>query len=489
MGSPGQAPLGPKYVGLWDFEACTAEELSFRAGDLFHVARKEEEWWRTVLLDGVGRALAEKETVGLEPWFFGRISHSEALHRLQAAGNELGAFLIRVSEKPGANCVLSVRDQQTVRHYKIWWQDGQLHLNEAVSFPSLPELVDHHKAQSLSHGLWLTSPRRKVGPLPPARPCPCPCPLQGRKPSGGGHGPTFEDRPGADFRRTGAPAPCPCSMSRSPCPTVTTGRGRGKSSRSAGSWASGYFGEVIEGLWKDKVRVAIKVIVRGERAPGHGLLALLMGQLRHEHILAPYAVAPVGDPVHIIAELLPEGSLLELLRPVCRGRGPGWPHSPWPPRASADSDEKTLPISELVGIAAQVAEGMCYLESQNYIHGDLAARNILVGENNICKIRDFGLARLIKKNVHPSHDHSIPYKWTTPEAPSRGHYSIKSDIWSFGVLLHEIFSRGHMSYPGTGRPVLPTAGRAGGGRHLDTAPAPFTGCLMPSRRHRPEGGR
>lgn len=69
-----------------------------------------------------------------------------------------------------------VRDQQTVCHYKIWWQDGQLHLNEAVSFPSLPKLVDHHEAQSLSHGLWLTSPRRKVGP----------CPQQGLKPSGGG---------------------------------------------------------------------------------------------------------------------------------------------------------------------------------------------------------------------------------------------------------------------------------------------------------------
>ncbi|KAJ8779151.1 hypothetical protein J1605_013002 [Eschrichtius robustus] len=159
MGSLGQAPLGPKYVGLWDFEARTAEELSFRAGDLFHVARKEEEWWGTVLLDGVGRALAEKETVGLEPWFFGQISHSEALHRLQAAGTELGVFPIQVSEKPGANCILSVRDQQTVRHYKIWWQDGQLHLNETVSFPSLPELVDHHEAQSLSHGLWQTSPR------------------------------------------------------------------------------------------------------------------------------------------------------------------------------------------------------------------------------------------------------------------------------------------------------------------------------------------
>uniref|UniRef100_A0A8D1EXJ0 non-specific protein-tyrosine kinase n=2 Tax=Sus scrofa TaxID=9823 RepID=A0A8D1EXJ0_PIG len=77
MGSQGQAALGPKYMGLWDFEARTAEELSFRAGDLFHVARKEEEWWWAILLDTAGQALAEgyvpqsylaeKETVESEP--------------------------------------------------------------------------------------------------------------------------------------------------------------------------------------------------------------------------------------------------------------------------------------------------------------------------------------------------------------------------------------------------------------------------------------
>lgn len=63
-----------------------------------------------------------------------------------------------------------VRDGQVVRHYRIWRRAGRLHLSEAVSFPSLSELVDHHKAQSLSHGLRLTVPCWKVGSPAPAAP-------------------------------------------------------------------------------------------------------------------------------------------------------------------------------------------------------------------------------------------------------------------------------------------------------------------------------
>ncbi|XP_006167116.1 protein-tyrosine kinase 6 [Tupaia chinensis] len=384
------AHLGPRYVGLWDFQARTEEELSFRAGDLFHVVRKEEQWWWATLLDAVGGALAqgyvphnylaEEDTVESEPWAFGHISRSEAMHRLQAEGNATGAFLVRASEKPGADYVLSVRDAQAVRHYKIWrGPGGRLHLNQAVSFPSLPELLDYHRAQSLSPGLRLTVPcwKHEPEPLP--------------------HWDDWE-RPREEFRLC----------------------------RKLGS---GYFGEVFEGLWKDQVRVAIKVLSRDNLLHQHAFQSEIqaMKQLRHRHILALYAVASVGDPVYIITELMPKGSLLGLLR---------------------DSAEKDLPVSELVDIASQVAEGMSYLESQNYIHRDLAARNILVGENNICKVGDFGLARLIKEDTYLSHNHNVPYKWTAPEALARGLYSTKSDVWSFGVLLHEIFSRGQVPYPG-----------------------------------------
>lgn len=100
-------------------------------------------------------------------------------------------------------------------------------------------------------------------------------------------------------------------------------------------------------------------------------------------------------------------------------------------------------------MAAQIAAGMAYLESQNYIHRDLAARNVLVAELNVVKIADFGLARLIKEDEYEARVGArFPIKWTAPEAANYSKFSIKSDVWSFGILLTELVTYGRIPYPG-----------------------------------------
>lgn len=98
---------------------------------------------------------------------------------------------------------------------------------------------------------------------------------------------------------------------------------------------------------------------------------------------------------------------------------------------------------------------MAYLEAQNYIHRDLAARNILVTENLICKVADFGLARLIDEDTYQAHTGAkFPIKWTAPEAALYNKFTIKSDVWSFGVLLTELVTYGRIPYPGMTNPEV-----------------------------------
>ena len=156
--------------------------------------------------------------------------------------------------------------------------------------------------------------------------------------------------------------------------------------------------------------------------------AEIMKKMRHPNLIKLLAVSTRKDPIYIVTELMDEGALHHFLRKKKKG------------------NEK-LKVEKLVHMGTQIAHGMAYLEAKNFIHRDLAARNVLVNKDMVCKVADFGLARPEKQDEAAPTNNKFPVKWTAPEA-FNGNFSIKSDIWSFGILLTEIMTHGEMPYKG-----------------------------------------
>ncbi|XP_053946069.1 tyrosine-protein kinase Fer isoform X4 [Anastrepha ludens] len=152
----------------------------------------------------------------------------------------------------------------------------------------------------------------------------------------------------------------------------------------------------------------------------------ILKQYDHPNIVKLIGICVQKQPIMIVMELVPGGSLLNYLR----------------------KNSNALTTRQQMGMCRDAAAGMRYLESKNCIHRDLAARNCLVDFENQVKISDFGMSREEEEYIVSDGMKQIPVKWTAPEALNFGKYTSLCDVWSYGILMWEIFSKGDTPYSG-----------------------------------------
>uniref|UniRef100_A0A4W5RAV3 receptor protein-tyrosine kinase n=1 Tax=Hucho hucho TaxID=62062 RepID=A0A4W5RAV3_9TELE len=263
---------------------------------------------------------------------------------------------------------------------------------------------------------------------------------------------------------------------------------------------AGAFGKVVEatayGLGTDDnmtTRVAVKMLKPSahseEREALMSELKILSHLGCHDNIVNLLGACTQGGPMLMITEYCSHGDLLNFLRGKAKLfldsilSGPGVPEVPGDSyhykntctqesRVRSDSGiscsssdnyqdmhpaqsitERTgtwsLDIEDLLMVSYQVAQGMDFLASKNCIHRDVAARNVLLTDGRVAKICDFGLARDIENdsNYVVKGNARLPVKWMAPESIFDCVYTVQSDVWSYGILLWEVFSLGKSPYP------------------------------------------
>ncbi|XP_067935421.1 hepatocyte growth factor receptor-like isoform X1 [Watersipora subatra] len=120
-------------------------------------------------------------------------------------------------------------------------------------------------------------------------------------------------------------------------------------------------------------------------------------------------------------------------------------------RAMVHSENETFVLGDLLHFCMQIARGMQYLSERRFIHRDLAARNCMVDEDYVVKIADFGLSHDIYENDYYRTDENstkpLPVKWMAIESLNTGKFTPESDVWSYGVVMWEVITRGVTPYP------------------------------------------
>ncbi|KAM9226721.1 tyrosine-protein kinase ITK/TSK [Leptosomus discolor] len=391
--------LDPKealVMAIYDYEAQNPQELTLQYNEEYYVIdSSEEHWW--LIQDKNGHEgyvpssyLAEKspENLQIYEWYNKNISRSKAETLLKDEGRE-GAFMVRDSRQPGMYTVsvftkaLSTDNNPVIKHY---------HINETTDFPKRYYLAEKHVFDCIPE--LINYHQHNAGGL------------------------VTRLRYAVSSWRKKAP--------------ITAGLSYGKLVINPSELTrvqeigSGQFGVVYLGYLLEKTKVAIKTIREGAMSEEDFIEeAKVLMKLSHPKLVQLYGVCFENTPICLVFEFMENGCLSDYLR----------------------SQRGSFSKETLLGMCQDVCEGMAYLEQNSVIHRDLAARNCLVGESHVVKVSDFGMSRIVLDDQYTSSTGTkFPVKWSAPEVFSYSNYSTKSDVWSFGVLMWEVFSEGKIPY-------------------------------------------
>uniref|UniRef100_A0A8C4SR36 Tyrosine-protein kinase n=1 Tax=Erpetoichthys calabaricus TaxID=27687 RepID=A0A8C4SR36_ERPCA len=377
------------FVALYDFVASGDNTLSITKGEKLRVLgyNQNGEWSEVRSKNGQGWVPSNYITPvnSLEKHSWYHGPVSRSAAEYLLSSLINGSFLVRESESSPGQLSISLRYEGRVYHYRInTASDGKVYVTSESRFTTLAELVHHHS--TVADGLVTTLHY-------PAPKC--------NKPTVYGVSPIHDKW---EMERT----------------DITMKHKLG----------GGQYGEVYVGVWKKyNLTVAVKTLKEDTMEVEEFLKeASVMKEIKHPNLVQLLGVCTLEPPFYIVTEYMPHGNLLDYLR---------------------ECNRVEVNAVVLLYMATQISSAMEYLEKQNFIHRDLAARNCLVGENHVVKVADFGLSRLMTGDTYTAHAGAkFPIKWTAPESLAYNTFSIKSDVWAFGVLLWEIATYGMSPYPG-----------------------------------------
>ncbi|XP_045158691.2 tyrosine-protein kinase SRK2-like [Mercenaria mercenaria] len=382
-----------QVVALFSYEALHDDDISFEKGDKFEMNKE-------IIGQCFEWCIAKHHVTGEEgyvprhyvteddnspytqDWYY-NIRRPEADRLLGSPHVPVGTFIVRGD----FSFLLSVKlNEGDVKHYKIRRLDnGRFYISSRKTFDSVLDLVSYYKNDA--NGL----PCKLTEPYPKKTPC-------------------------VHLRKL--------EVERHSVELLEQIRG-----------GTGHYGDRHVGKFRKTLDVAVKRLKPNLlEMPADDFVTgmKMINKLRHDKLVQVLAICATTEPILIVSEFVPNGSLLDYLR--------------------REDVRASLRLEELIDIAAQIAEGMAYLEENKFVHGDLRVAKYLVEDRNEVKVADHGLFQLVEKDLSETNirqlSNWLPTKWFAPEVLLSGSVSTKSDVWSYGVLLFEIITFGHVPYPG-----------------------------------------